>query len=289
MLHDSLVFSFQFKCKYKYFILTEIINRAMIFMVVEKDELEAVKHLTEPFYFEGTLKIGLLLVHGFTASPTEMLPVGKYLNSKGYTVLGVRLAGHGINYKEMTKYSWKDWYASVEDGYNFLKSKCDNIVPIGISMGATLCLYLVHNVKEANICKLILLAPIFAPKSKLAYFSPILKYVKKYVYKGDGTLQLYKDNNLYSYYYYPTKSIQDLITFLKVIKSTNMQITIPTLVIYGLLDETVSIHAIEEAICNKFTSETQIRVLRLKNSGHLLTIGKDFEYMLNEMEKSLES
>ena len=260
----------------------------MKIMVAEKDELEAVKHLAEPFYFEGTSKIGLLLVHGFTASPTVMPPVGKFLNSKDYTVLGVRLAGHGINYKEMIKYSWKDWYKSVEEGYRFLKEKCEIIIPIGISTGATLCLYLVHNVQDEKISKLILLAPIFAPKSKLAYFSPILKYVKKYIYKGDSTLQLYKDNNLYSYYYYPTKSIQDLIAFLKVINSTNIQIKLPTMVIYGLLDNTISIPAIETALAKKFSQETNVQVLKLKNSAHLLTIAAELPFMLDQIEKFLQ-
>ncbi len=257
-------------------------------MVVEKDELENVKHLAEPFYFEGNSKVGLLLVHGFTASPTEMLPVGEFLNSKGYTVLGVRLAGHGINYKEMIKYSWKDWYKSVDEGYKYLKTKCEQIIPIGISTGATLCLYLVHNVQDEKISKLILLAPIFAPKSKLAYLSPILKYVKKYVYKGDRTLQLYKDNNLYSYYYYPTKSIQDLIAFLKVIHSTDIQIRIPTMVIYGLLDETISIPAIDAALTNKFSSEAKIQLIKLKNSAHLLTIAADLVFMLDKIEAFIQ-
>ena len=34
----------------------------------------------------------VLLIHGFTASPTEMLPIGKYLHKKGYDVHSVLLA-----------------------------------------------------------------------------------------------------------------------------------------------------------------------------------------------------
>ena len=48
----------------------------------------------EPFLLPGGSK-GVLLIHGFTGSPSEMILLGNYLYRQGYTVLGVRLAGHG--------------------------------------------------------------------------------------------------------------------------------------------------------------------------------------------------
>ena len=48
----------------------------------------------EPFFYPGN-ETGCLLIHGFTGAPTEMQPLGKYLADCGYSVLGIRLAGHG--------------------------------------------------------------------------------------------------------------------------------------------------------------------------------------------------
>ena len=56
----------------------------------------------EPFFFSGN-KIGCLLVHGFTGAPTEMLPLGQFLSDKGYSVLGVRLSGHGTDLDAMVR------------------------------------------------------------------------------------------------------------------------------------------------------------------------------------------
>ena len=119
-------------------------------MIDEEDELEYLKHLAKSFYFKGTSELGILLVHGFTASPTEMLPLGKFLNEKGYTVHGIRLAGHATNYRDMVNFTWKDWYDSVEKGFLRLKEDFPIIVPIGLSMGALLCLKLVQSSLETN-------------------------------------------------------------------------------------------------------------------------------------------
>src|SRR5258708_801901 len=93
----------------------------------------------EPFFFPGS-RTGCLLVHGFTGSPKEMRPLGEYLNRKGYTVLGVRLAGHATRPQDMIGSNWSDWTASVEDGYRLLQGAVDRIYLIGLSMGGALSL-----------------------------------------------------------------------------------------------------------------------------------------------------
>ena len=55
----------------------------------------------EPFFLPGG-KRGVLLIHGFTGLPAEMLLLGQYLNMRGYTVLGVRLAGHATTVEDMS-------------------------------------------------------------------------------------------------------------------------------------------------------------------------------------------
>ena len=93
----------------------------------------------EPFFFPGN-QIGCLLVHGFTGSPKEMRWMGEYLGNLGYTVLGVRLAGHATRPEDMMRMQWQDWLASVEDGYFLLKNCVDQVFIIGLSMGGILSL-----------------------------------------------------------------------------------------------------------------------------------------------------
>ena len=54
----------------------------------------------EPFFYPGN-ETGCLLIHGFTASPQEMRGLGVHLAEQGYSVLGIRLFGHGTQENDM--------------------------------------------------------------------------------------------------------------------------------------------------------------------------------------------
>ena len=111
----------------------------------------------EPFLLSGGSE-GVLLIHGFTGSPAELLLLGEFLNRAGYTVLGVRLAGHGTSEFELERTNCADWFNSVLDGYALLKSSCEKIFVVGHSMGALLSLKLAA---LKHVDKLVTLSPPF--------------------------------------------------------------------------------------------------------------------------------
>ncbi len=251
-------------------------------MVNKLDKLEHLKENAQPFYFDGS-DTGVLLTHGLTASPTEMLSLGKFLHEKGFSVHGVCLAGHGSNYRNLPNYSYLDWIKSCSDGLDLLRMKCDAIIPIGISMGALLSTLLIHQKKKVNFQKLVLLAPAFGLKSKLASLAPILSYFVKFIYKGDSVLQYYLDHELYAYYYYPTKAIAQYLKLRKLFHTESVHITVPTLISYGELDDTIAKNEIDEVIRRKFDPETKVQIKIYPSSAHNFTTDPDapelFEYI----------
>src|SRR5512143_2591480 len=97
----------------------------------------------EPFLLLGdSSKPACLLIHGFTGAPKEMRWMGEYLHGRGYTCLGVRLAGHATRPEDMVRAHWTDWTASVEDGYHLLCGITSDIFLAGLSMGGVLSLLL---------------------------------------------------------------------------------------------------------------------------------------------------
>ena len=55
--------------------------------------------LAEPFEFKESKipKVQIILIHGFTASPTEVKPLGKYLfekSEKSFIIKSILLPGH---------------------------------------------------------------------------------------------------------------------------------------------------------------------------------------------------
>lgn len=81
---------------------------------------------------------GVLLVHGFLASPAELRELGEKFAAHGHAVMGVRLAGHGTSPHELQKRKWRDWLASVRRGYEILAPFCDRIAIVGFSTGGAL-------------------------------------------------------------------------------------------------------------------------------------------------------
>ena len=96
----------------------------------------------EPFLIlpENHNRLGIVLVHGFLASPAEMKPFGEKLGHLGFAVIGARLKGHGTSPWDLRERSWKDWLASVQRACNIMRLYCDDICLIGFSTGGALSL-----------------------------------------------------------------------------------------------------------------------------------------------------
>ena len=86
--------------------------------------------------------LGVVLVHGFLASPAEVRPFGEKLKALGYPVIGVRLKGHGTSPWDLRDRSWQDWLESVRRGYAIMSAFADRICLVGFSTGGALSLRL---------------------------------------------------------------------------------------------------------------------------------------------------
>ena len=86
--------------------------------------------------------IGVVLVHGFLASPAELSGFGRRLAEQGYPVMGVRLTGHGTSPWDLRDRNWQEWLDSVRRGYEIMAGFVDRICLVGFSTGGLLSLRL---------------------------------------------------------------------------------------------------------------------------------------------------
>ncbi len=115
----------------------------------------------EPFVFDGSGEVGVLLVHGFTGSPYEVRPVGAYLAELGIGSIGVRLRGHGTHPNDMLGCTHRDWLADAEAGLGELLARYRRVFLIGMSMGGTIALNLAA--RRANDPRIAGVVPLCAP------------------------------------------------------------------------------------------------------------------------------
>ena len=85
--------------------------------------------------------------------------LGGALHHQGFTVLCMRMAGHGTTPEDMEHMNWENWFDSVMDGYSLLEGCCERISVVGHSMGGLMAMLLST---RAEIYKIVsLAAPIF--------------------------------------------------------------------------------------------------------------------------------
>lgn len=91
------------------------------------------------FTLEGN-RVGILLIHGLTGTPSEVRSLARDLNDAGYTVHAVQLAGHCGDVEDLLATNRHDWYQSVVDAAERLRENVDYLFVGGLSMGAVLAL-----------------------------------------------------------------------------------------------------------------------------------------------------
>ena len=235
----------------------------------------------EPFFFGGE-KVGVLLIHGFTGSPAELLPLGEFLNRAGFTVLGVRLEGHGTNEKDLSRKNAGDWFNSVLDGYAILKNFCDKIFVVGHSMGALLTLKL-STVKPVD--KIITLSPpiFISDDFHIETLPPRSECEGLFIVKPRKKLKNVPPAVNKTYKKFPLVCVHEFLTLVEEVKKLLPEIKTPLLIMHAENDHTAKFES-AEFLLNAVASKP-VQLVKVSNGGHLipLTDGRDFIF-----EKILE-
>lgn len=233
----------------------------------------------EAFFHQGG-ETGCLLVHGFTGSPSEMRPLGNFLAGQGYTVLGVRLAGHGTDPKEMACTVWPDWYGSVLRGYEELARNCSRIFVGGLSMGGILALHLARENPVQGV--ITMNSPIYLVNRK-AVFAPFLRHLMSFSQKEAPVN--YPDH--FAYTRMPVNCVHSLLRLIRLVKKELPALSCPLLVLQANVDKTVNPKS-AAYIYEKIGSQDKT-LHRFAKSGHLLTLGVEREQVFKQVFEFIKS
>ena len=222
----------------------------------------------EPFFLPGGAH-GVLLIHGLTGSPAEMVLLGEFLHERGFSVLGVRLAGHGTTPEDLARTKKADWMNSVLDGYELLHGFCEKISVVGLSMGGLLAMLLSTRrpVERIVSCS----APIFVAAEKNLHLLPPRELSEgQYVPKRKRQLRGIPERCNVYYKKMPLLSVHELLAVIERLKEELPEIRRPILIVQGQKDHTVQPQS-AEYLFERLGSERP-EVFWLPDSGHIVTL-----------------
>ena len=229
----------------------------------------------EPFFFPGkgdNARIGCLVTHGFTGAPKEMRWLGEYLNCQGYTVCGIRLAGHATRPKDMLRSRWQDWLLSVEDGINLLRACTDQIFLLGLSMGGILSLTAAARFDINGVVAMS--TPYDLPPSPLPrWVFHVMSWFKPYVPKGKVPGSGWFDQAAYrqhvAYPMNPVRSAIELKLLIDEMHAALPKISVPVLLIHSRDDDYVIKDSMQR-IYNLLGSSKK-EMMWVEGGGHVMT------------------
>lgn len=238
----------------------------------------------EGYFWPGTETEGILLVHGFTGSPAELRELGELLAKDGYTVLGLRLAGHGTSPEELEQVSYTQWQEQVQDAVNKLRQTCKTVTVIGLSMGGLLALY------AGAACPVNRLVVLSTPIYLFDWRVHFLWLADRLPYKALPKKWRHVDapeRYDVAYHCMPIKGVHELKKLLVEVKNRWVsQVDVPILIIQSRADHTVrpeSAQFIYDAVASR-----KKKLLWLPEARHVLTLYTGREKLYEAIRSFLE-
>jgi len=189
-------------------------------------------------------RTGVLLVHGFLASPAELAQYGRRLHAQGMIVMGVRLAGHGTSPWDLKERTWKDWRRSVRRGYRILSAYVERIVIVGFSAGGALALLAASERPEKLAGVATVSTPIVYRNRKLA-FIPLVHGINKlssWIPSFEGIMPFIENNSEHphiNYFNIPVQGLYQLRLMTDELQNRLAKVRSPVLIIQGEGDHVV--------------------------------------------------
>lgn len=112
---------------------------------------------------------GALLIHGLSDAPYSLRALAEKLHASGYSVVCLRVPGHGTSPKALAESSWEDWAAATKLAMSDLRRRIPKGLPliaVGYSNGGALCVN--------DVCEGLLRGDASARPDALVLISPMI-------------------------------------------------------------------------------------------------------------------
>jgi carboxylesterase len=225
-----------------------------------------------PFVLDGN-RLGILLIHGFSATTAEVRLLADRLHAENYTVSAPLLPGHYTTPEDLNATKWIDWLDTVDFAYQMLAQKCPIVFVGGESTGAVLSLWLAS--KYPDIAGIMAYAP--AIKLQLSAIDQLKLKIASW-FHDEIPKDLFNVNERWQgYTVNPLKAVIQLLKLQRATLKQMPQIHQPIMVVQGRLDSTIHPQS-GEIILSKVASPAESKQLYwMEESAHCVLLDNQLD------------
>ncbi len=215
----------------------------------------------------------VVLIHGFTGSPSELKLLAEALNAEGYGVEVPLLVGHGTNLKDLMGVHPQQWIDPLDALIARLLSEGQRVVVGGLSLGSILGLQLA--LRYPQIKALLLYSPPIRSGDPRRFLAPFLiRFMQSLPKPASEFFDPIAAERLWSYDRYPVATSARVLELISRTRKQLTQVQQPLLAIASRRDKVISTSGLELLMRTVQSSPRELHWLA--RSGHAITVDAEW-------------
>lgn len=235
-----------------------------------------VHEFASPFGGDSEGDVGVLFLHGFTASPWTLREWASRTAAAGYRVSVPRLPGHGTTWRELELTDGRDWYAAAERAFLDLRAECPTVFVAGLSMGGALALQLAEHHPD-EVAGLVLVNPALVGHRRLALV-PFGKHLLRSIDSIGSSIRKLEVTE-HSYPRTPLRAVHAMMRLWADVRARLDLVYCPILLLRSDHDDVVP--AASRDIVVRQVSSDEISEAALPDSGHVAPMDHDADAIVD--------
>lgn len=297
VLLNEIALMDELKYKVKLYIVSiKDIKEELFYQLISKDKNDFLKDYIKYYWakyskpkeigcpkllYNKEFQMGIVLTHGFGASPTEVEELGDMLHSAGYNVYLTRIKGHGTTPQDLKNTKYQLWIESLDMAISILQQVNDKILLVGISTGGLLSL-LASN--KPNIVGVVSINSALYLNDLRTLFIPTLNKLNKilsFVDLEQNSFVNSPQNPHINYHLHYTSSINELKKLMYKCKKYLPNVSKPILIIQSNKDDVVNPKSAKK-IYKKIKSKFK-KLFYIDTKIHVITTTKEKEIIYKQI------